>query len=299
MNVVIPLSTESAWDNNEIRYTLRALERNLLDLDCVFICGAKPAWIKDVVHLPTADRWPNRDANTIDALLVACKAGVGKEFLRCSDDEVLLRPYHSRDILPWHAGDVFDRPPEFWAGNRWLCRLRATGCWLRSKNFSSLIYDTHTPKIYDRDAFLRVMPTSPYWGYRGMTIETCYFNQVGTVSTRLADQRAAIYADCGDAEKIKAKLSEKTFLNYDDTGLTLTLKQVLEEIFPTPSHFEAVSAPAMPPSDFVIRNLGICHKCRERPAGCWKVVEYGCHQEYMKAARHAAETRSCPIGKLN
>ncbi len=51
-------------------------------------------------------------------------------------------------------------------------------------------------------------------------------------------------------------------------------------------------------SGVVILRMGICHRCTERPVGCWKAVAYACQQEYKKAARQAAETASCPLRKL-
>jgi len=44
--------------------------------------------------------------------------------------------------------------------------------------------------------------------------------------------------------------------------------------------------------------INICRNCSERPNNCWKAVEYGCELDRQKAARLAAETGDCPIGKL-
>ena len=52
------------------------------------------------------------------------------------------------------------------------------------------------------------------------------------------------------------------------------------------------------PHVLIVRRLGICHRCTQRPAGCWKAVPYGCFQEYREAARRAAEAGACPLGKL-
>ena len=53
-----------------------------------------------------------------------------------------------------------------------------------------------------------------------------------------------------------------------------------------------------PASAVVLWRIGICHRCQQRPAGCWKAVEYGCQIEYAKAARRVAETGNCPLKKL-
>jgi hypothetical protein len=49
----------------------------------------------------------------------------------------------------------------------------------------------------------------------------------------------------------------------------------------------------------LIRRIGICHRCTDRPAGCWRAVEYGCTQKYHAAGRQTAETGNCPLKKLD
>ena len=58
---------------------------------------------------------------------------------------------------------------------------------------------------------------------------------------------------------------------------------------------------ARPPaldSLLVIRRIAICHRCHDRPEGCWRAVAYGCMIEYHNAGRLAAEKGTCPLGKL-
>jgi len=48
----------------------------------------------------------------------------------------------------------------------------------------------------------------------------------------------------------------------------------------------------------VTKRLATCRPCAERPEGCWKAQDYGCTRDYQAAARQAAATKSCPLGKL-
>jgi hypothetical protein len=54
------------------------------------------------------------------------------------------------------------------------------------------------------------------------------------------------------------------------------------------------ATPRESPSDA----LAICRQCDERPAGCWKAVDYGCTRKYRAAERRAIANRDCPLGKL-
>ena len=47
------------------------------------------------------------------------------------------------------------------------------------------------------------------------------------------------------------------------------------------------------------RRLAVCRDCTDHVGtGCWKDRVYGCQRAYREAARLAAETADCPIGKL-
>ena len=295
MDVVIPLSLESQWSDNELRYALRALAKNFCDLGSVFICTQRlPAWITGVQHVSTADRHPNRDANTIEAILAACNAGASDRFVRCSDDELLLVPTAAEELLPYHAGNILEQPPATWR-TRWGRRLGNTATWLQENGFPTLHYDTHTPKVYDRDRFRQLMAVAPYGGHRGLTIESAYFNRLGADGPRLADQAAWFYGD-DSAEAIKLQLAGKRYMNYGEA--TPAIRRALAELFPQPSRFELSSPVVERDAKRVEDNRDICRRCQERPAGCWKAVEYGCHQKYWRAARQAAETASCPLSLL-
>ena len=48
IDVVIPLGTGSRWQDNELRYCLRSIEKNLSGVNEVVIVGEKPKWLTNV-----------------------------------------------------------------------------------------------------------------------------------------------------------------------------------------------------------------------------------------------------------
>ena len=261
IDVCIPLGTGSKADDFELRICLRAWEQNFAELGRVFICGHYPAWLKCVEHLdvPDSDRH-DKDANLVRKLLAACEAGISKQFVRCSDDEFLMLPSTAADLKPYHAGDLANRvgSKTYWDGG-WKLRLRATGHWLRLRNKPTLHYDTHLPKLYDRDLFVQIMRDFPRDAYEharpkrgkwtrlpkkvGFTIDTMYCNMSGYVNPPQLTTELLALTD-GSAKwnvaKIYRKLDGKRYVNCNDTGLTDAEKQVLSELFPNPSRFEKV-----------------------------------------------------------
>lgn len=239
IDVVFPLGSGSVWQNNELRYALRALERNFLDLGRVFVVGVQPHWLREAVCIPFADRHKrNKDANLIDKVLAACKAGVSDTFVRCSDDEYVWRPCHVGEMLPYHGGELMRRPPKFWSGG-WKERLRRTADFLQSHGYPTKHFDTHIPTVTNRQLFMQAMSRSPYQRGKGFTINTLYLNQAALIDPpMLRHEKCTLEGSVADKEKIREALAGKLYLGFNDAGLTPALKEILEETFPEPSRYE-------------------------------------------------------------
>ena len=64
IDVVYVLGTGSNWDNNEIRFSLRSLAKNLKGMGRVFVVGERPAFLQNVIHIPAKDEFnPNVNAD--------------------------------------------------------------------------------------------------------------------------------------------------------------------------------------------------------------------------------------------
>lgn len=239
IDVVYPLSKESRWQDNELRYSLRSLERNLVGLGRIFIVGHKPAWLTNVIHVPAADANPhNKDANIIDKLLLACHAGVSDRFLFCSDDQLLLVPTNAADLRPYHIGCLKKKPPQFWGGGRWKRGLRRTYDLLLARRVQTFHYDSHIPQPMDRQQFAEIMGGIDYYAGDGYTVNTLFFNLALKHHKRLPSIKACFERPVIDSGEVRHRIAGKTFLGYNEGGLTPALKVTLAELFPVPSRFE-------------------------------------------------------------
>lgn len=71
IDVVYKLGNGSRFDDAELRYSLRSLS-NFRDLGKIYVVGKKPAWIKNVIHIPAGDPYKsNKDANIINKIILA------------------------------------------------------------------------------------------------------------------------------------------------------------------------------------------------------------------------------------
>lgn len=91
LDLVYILGTGSHWQNNEIRYSLRSVEKYLPHAR-VFIVGYKPRWAKNVVHIDCRDPYRNKLQNSIYKTIRAAKdERIGERFVLMNDDFYFLK----------------------------------------------------------------------------------------------------------------------------------------------------------------------------------------------------------------
>jgi len=236
-DVVIPLGRGSRWGDNELRFCLRALEKNFLDLGNVWIVGEKPAWCVNVRYLRMPDFFTsNKDANLITKVMTACyQRDMASVFVRSSDDEILLRPTRIGEMRPYHQGEI--RHPH---GNRWHRRLERTGRWLRRRELTAFNYDSHLPAPMQRDRFLEIFNRASYKKLPGLTIDSIYFNCCGLDEhVRLPRKfRVRLDRQVEEVSRLRRVLRRAHYVNLTDRAVGAMLEKALKEIFPKPSRFE-------------------------------------------------------------
>jgi len=57
MDIVYVLGSGSEWDDNEIRFSLRSVEKYLTGVGNVYIIGKKPNFLKDIIHRSVPDSY--------------------------------------------------------------------------------------------------------------------------------------------------------------------------------------------------------------------------------------------------
>lgn len=103
MDAVYILGKHSQAEDEELRYSLRALCTNMLDLRKVYVVGHLPDFLKDVHHIPCEDNHEKRWKNALEKTrLAATTDGITDEFLLMNDDFFPLEPFEGSD-LPFYA----------------------------------------------------------------------------------------------------------------------------------------------------------------------------------------------------
>lgn len=103
MDVVIPLGGVQAHDHNELRYTLRSLQKHMRDLRNIYIIGELPIWAQNLFPVVEFDIIGNPRESVMKKIFKACEQiDISDEFILMADDIFINQDFTGED-LPFYA----------------------------------------------------------------------------------------------------------------------------------------------------------------------------------------------------
>ena len=175
MDLVYVLGSGSQWNNNELRFSLRSVEKNLIGVGKIYIIGENPGFLTNkVIHIPHADPLnQNADGNMAMKIIRACQEPkLTKNFLFMNDDFIINKPMVAKNIKWMHKGDFKNRSEEYWKAQFYRYRLRRTYDLLLALGLPALQYDYHAPMIFNKELFPKLMEQFDYKADIGYTFQT-------------------------------------------------------------------------------------------------------------------------------
>ena len=242
IDLVYVLGTGSKWNDNEIRFSLRSVQKNLMRVRTIYVVGECPKFLQNIIHIKAKDIFDpaiNADGNMIHKLLHVCNIPeLSDNFLFMNDDFIIMQPVVAAEI-PWmHKGDMKDRPEPFWKAQFYRHRLRRTFETLLERGETTLQYDYHAPMLMNKNDFRMVMQQYDYAEGIGLTFRSIYGNVMKLQAEHLCNQKKTIYKNYKYADLVN-KMENAQFLGYNDQGLNRSLIYFLWKNFPEQSDFEA------------------------------------------------------------
>ena len=240
IDVVYVLGKGSNWRNNEIRFSLRALESNLKGIRKVWIVGEKPDFVKNVTHIQHPDELGgnNADGNIIRKVLRVCQEPTLTEnFLFINDDHLIMKPVVAAEIPPYRKMDMAPLQDEYFQDNSWRGRLWRTKNILLKKGYPAFHFDCHVPIVFNKKLFPEVMSKFDYEKDTGYTIKSLYGNVIHPDGPELKGEKVIVFKPFILADIIN-RVRNRTFVAFNDEGLKIALKQWLYNRFPMPSKYE-------------------------------------------------------------
>jgi hypothetical protein len=236
-SIIIPLGKGSKWNNTELRYCLRSVEKHLTGYGDVFIIGDKPAWLRNVIHIPfdegPAPKTYEKEKNIFNKITAACGDDrVTDNFLFMNDDHFLLQDYEAGKF-PYYCDGLLN---DYKTVTDYKNTIWNTIDCLRPSGRDGLYFDIHCPIEYNKDKFQWCLSDLDWTKRFGYCIKTVYCNCVDDVTpTRCPDLKIN---EAYPADKIRDMLTGRTWFSIGDRAREGEMLQVLQELYPKKSIYE-------------------------------------------------------------
>ena len=236
IDCVYVLGRGSAWDNNEIRYSLRSIHKHLSNYRNIVIVGERPDFLQNVIHIPYPDKHVCKETNIYLKILAACQSEqVSDQFLFFNDDHFLNHNFDAPTFPFYYKSDISIPLLKLPQRNLYRISVMRTARILRDNNFSTKYFDTHTPIIYDKNKFIEVMARYDWTHRFGFTVKSLYSNSLGI--------QGVLEPDCkinfiGTKDQLSQCISSRKVWSIGNKAIGGGLGELMNELYPTPSPWE-------------------------------------------------------------
>lgn len=223
----------AVWE--ELRYSLRSVEKNFSDKDCpIYIIGPdRPEWLAE--HPRVQHVFIDYSSGRHRGLYNAFRTGmtIADTVLWMNDDELLLKPVGWDDFAVALTEGQLDGKVEglLSHGNKWRAGMAHSAIDLRHNGHEGPVmrFATHTPMLFEREKAIEIferfhLPFKGGWANFYYNWHKTPHKPIGRIKTQSLTPRHV--------------RKETLFLNYRDSTLTATLKRQIEEAFPLRTEWE-------------------------------------------------------------
>lgn len=240
MDALYILGFGSPWENNELRFSMRSLERHVRGIDRVVVVGENPGFLsREVEYHYFSDPSSTKEYNIAAKIIFACQnTSISDEFMFINDDHVFVKPTDAVGY-PNYWKCLLEEAAERAKASTYGNSLRRTGEYLRSLRAPTRDYDVHTPILYEKGRFLGLMPT---WEEsrktrHGFVVKSSYVNLSGGLpGPQISDLK---FFNPKTEEEVRRRVADRHVFSYSDTSLAQGVSSYLYREFPDKSRFES------------------------------------------------------------
>jgi hypothetical protein len=205
------LGTGSLANDEEIRYSVRSLEQNMLDLGRVFVVGEKPGPLPGAAHVPASDVGDRKWQRAYLKIKKACALpDLSADFLLMNDDFFMLEPFHGSE-WPFYAVRN---------GNGGPC--------------GPVDFSIHCPILLNKELYANMPFSADQKGH--LSPRTFYGNFYRVPAVPTSDFILRAGAGCRPFDE--QVIGWRCFSVSDSAMLDLNFKNWLDSLYPNPSRFE-------------------------------------------------------------
>lgn len=231
-DLVYIIGSGTIWEDNELRYSLRSVEKHLQNIGQVWIVGRVPKWIKNVrsIHCKDATQFPATNIAT-KLIGVAGKEDLSQEFLYIHDDHFFTKDFDADTFPTLYKGNLRDLNNK----TDYQITVNNTIRALQDLGKGTLDFDTHTPIRFDKYKLLAVLQSYNWQIPHGYCIKSVYCNRLGLWGEQIEDGK---FFRSKDYEQLQFWFSKHTIVSIDDMAMNNFLKKHLQKTYPNPSKYE-------------------------------------------------------------
>lgn len=232
LDVVYILGKGSRWHDNELRFSLRSLEKNFTFRD-VYIIGECPEWLQNITHIPVEDAFKNKLMNARVKYLAAINdERISDDFILMNDDFYFLKPvekinYYSRGTID---GEI--RRHRTKAGYYFNAIVITHDKLLDLGMKNTLMdFEVHAPIIFNKEKLMKAIKKV---GDTVCLLRTCYGNMQDVDFEVVDDFKVS------DEGKFRKQLNkDRSFLSITDTMVVSDMFRAwIWNKYPEQSRFE-------------------------------------------------------------
>lgn len=236
IDIVIPLGTRSTQKNQELRYSLRSIDKHLYGVGNVFIIGECLEWLTGVIHIPFTEDPRNRfrDRNIMLKMSEACKdSRVSDNFLMVHDDHFFLTDHEARAFPYYHCGPMVPNVGQYAETKRNTILALS----IRDDvNYVINNYDCHCPIVFNKEKFMRSVALVDWSKWYGYCLKTLYCVMNGIKGEYIDDIKIRMPLK---ANEIKEQIAGREWFSIGDRCFKEGgMMDVLNELYPNKSKYE-------------------------------------------------------------
>lgn len=233
IDVVYALGNGSIHNNNELKFSLRSLEKHCKGYNNIYVIGEKPWWITNIIHKPVKDIQP-KAVSILNKIKFACKIPeLSERFLFVNDDHFFLKDMDITEMEYQYNNEemrMILETREKTDGYRSL--VESTNKVTKEANY----FDIHKPIIYEKSKFLDMCKKYNFAKYKdGLLVKTmyCFYNQIKGV-----EAEDYILREKMTVPELKEKLKDADIFSIHDPAVNRDFINFIEEIYPEQSNYE-------------------------------------------------------------
>ena len=240
MDILYVVGNGSAWNNNELRYSLRSLDKNGINVGRIFIATTQlPSFINPeaVTHFAIRDLGQIKHINIMNKVESVMRySDIADDFLLSSDDHFYIKPTDFDHYPLYHKGEIQERPnpQEYWVS------MRDTKRFLTEHGLTTLSTNPHCNTHFNRPLYIKhiaLMDAGKKLRY-GAEVNCLMGNLMIAQGIEPVQYEDVKINKFKNREDLLRQLGDTHCFSIYDGALKCGIKEYLRELFPNKSRWE-------------------------------------------------------------